>query len=43
MAEFGFYRCVRVFWGLKLVLFFLPLFWCGFWGLWGSMGDLEEK
>lgn len=26
VAEFGFCRCVRVFCGLKLVLFFLPLF-----------------
>lgn len=26
VAGLGFCRCVRVFWGLKLVLFFLPLF-----------------
>lgn len=35
VAEFGFCRCVRVFCGLKLVLFFLPLF--GVWFL-GSVG-----
>ena len=26
VAEFGFCRCVRVFWGLKLVLFSCPCF-----------------
>lgn len=42
VAEFGFCRCVRVFWGLKLVLFFTPIL-VGFWGLWGSVGDSKEE
>ena len=35
VAGLDFYRCVRVFCGLKLVLFFFPLFW---WGFLGSVG-----
>lgn len=35
VAGLGFCRCVRVFWGLKLVLFFLPSFW---WWFLGSVG-----
>ena len=43
VAGLGFCRCVRVFCGSKLPLFFLPLFRCGFWGLWGSVGDSKEE
>ena len=43
VAGLGFCWCVRVFWGLKLVLFFLSLFWCGFWGLWGFGGGIEGE
>ena len=34
--------CACVLW-VKIGLVFLPLFWRGFWGLWGSVGDFEEK
>lgn len=44
MAEFGFCWCVRVFCGLKLVLFSCPCFGVVFfWGLWGFCGKLGEK
>lgn len=43
VAGLGFCRCVRVFCGSKLVLFFLALVWWGFWGLWGSVGDSKEE
>ena len=43
VAGLGFCWCVRVFWGLKLVLFSCPCLVWGFWGLWGSVGDFEEK
>ena len=34
--------CACVLW-VKLGFVFLPLFRCGFWGLWGSVGVLWEK
>ena len=39
VAGLDFCRCVRVFCGSKLVLFFLPLFGGVFWGLCGLVGD----
>lgn len=42
VAGLGFRRCVRVFWGLKLVLFFLPLFGVVL-GSVGFGGDSREE
>ena len=43
VAEFGFCRCVRVFWGLKLVLSFYPYFGGVFGVCGGSVGDSKEE
>ena len=29
--------------GVKIGFVFLDLVWCGFWGLWGSVGDSKEE
>ena len=29
--------------GVKIGFVFLALVWCGFWGLWGSVGDSKGE